>query len=65
MRDYVFRNTRTGQFTTTSNLPTSVIHVIIAKGERSNAIPRNNPNTTRENILERLRLELFIRELGL
>jgi hypothetical protein len=65
VRDYVFRNAATGQFVPVAKIPTKFLRQLLAQGERTNFVPRNNPNTTRENILDRLRLELFIRELNL
>lgn len=65
MRDYVAYARKSGRTRPIAEVPTRGIYELIEKVGRGCGKGRHNPGVTREAYLERLRLELFIRELGL
>ncbi len=65
MRDYVAYSRRTGRTLPISKLPMESIHILIQKVTHGRGKGYHNPGVTREAYLDRLRLELLIRQLGL
>lgn len=65
MRDYVVKNRRTGGLRPVAEMSRAGLERCLAQALRTRAAPILNPGVTVDSFIERLRLELFIREMGL
>lgn len=65
MRDYVVRSKRTGRIKSIAEMSTLGVHRCLDQALATRKPPTLNPGVTVEAFIERLKLELFIREAGL